>query len=131
MALDPAALSDDVLAFLRDRHLATLTTLRPDGSPHVVPVGFAFDPADGVARVISFARSTKVRNLTRSPGSRAVVCQVDGGRWLALEGPTTVTTDPDRVARAVAAYTARYRQPGERDDRVAIEITVDRVLGRA
>ncbi len=131
MALDPADLSADVLAFLRDRHLATLTTLRPDGSPHVVPVGFAFDPADGVVRVISFARSTKVRNLTRSPGSRAVVCQVDGGRWLALEGPTTVTTDPDRVARAVAAYAARYRQPGEREDRVAIEITVDRVLGRA
>jgi PPOX class probable F420-dependent enzyme len=131
MALDPADLSADVLAFLRDRHLATLTTLRPDGSPHVVPVGFAFDPADGVVRVISFARSTKVHNLTRSPGSRAVVCQVDGGRWLALEGPTTVTTDPDRVARAVAAYAARYRQPGEREDRVAIEITVDRVLGRA
>ena len=43
MALDPAALSDDALAFLATRHLATLTTLRPDGSPHVVPVGFTWD----------------------------------------------------------------------------------------
>lgn len=131
MAFAPAALPADVLAFLADRHLATLTTLRPNGSPHVVPVGFAFDPTDAVVRVISFAGSRKVRNLTDAPGGRAVVCQVDGGRWLALEGPAVVTADPERVARAVAAYAARYRQPGEREDRVAIEIAVDRVLGRA
>jgi hypothetical protein len=59
-----------------------------------------------------------------------VVCQVDGGRWLSLEGPAEVTDDPARVAAAVAAYAARYRTPGERADRVAIEIRVDRILGR-
>jgi len=131
MALDPAALGPDVLAFLTERHLATLTTLRPDGSPHVVPVGFAYDPAEQLVRIISFAGSRKVRNLEAAPGSRAVVSQVDGGRWLTLEGTGSVTADPARVAAAVAAYTARYREPGERADRVAIEIRVDRVLGRA
>ena len=30
-----------------------------------------------------------------APGSRAAVCQVDGGRWLTLEGPAEVTDDPD------------------------------------
>jgi hypothetical protein len=35
------------------------------------------------------------------------------------------------VAAAVAGYAARYRVPGERPDRVAVEIAVDRVLGRA
>lgn len=131
MALDPANLSDDVRAFLAERHLATLTTLRPDGSPHVVAVGFAFDPSDGIARIITFAPSRKARNLRATGGGRAVVCQVDGGRWLSLEGQAEVTDDPERVARAVAAYTERYRQPGERPDRVAIEIHVDRILGRA
>jgi PPOX class probable F420-dependent enzyme len=131
MALDPAHLDDDVSTFLSEYHLATLTTLRPDGSPHVVPVGFSYDPADGLARIISFPASRKVRNLLENPGSRAVVCQVDGGRWLSLEGAAVVTDEPDRVARAVAAYAARYRQPGERPDRVAIEITVDRMLGHA
>lgn len=131
MTIDPRHLSGDVSAFLADHHLATLTTLRPDGSPHVVPVGFSYDPSDGIARIISFASSRKVRNLVAAPGSRAVVCQVDGGRWLALEGPAIVTDDVDRVDRAVAAYAARYRQPGERTDRVAIEITVDRMLGHA
>jgi hypothetical protein len=31
----------------------------------------------------------------------------------------------------VRRYAERYRQPKERPDRVAIEIAVDRVLGRA
>jgi PPOX class probable F420-dependent enzyme len=129
VGLDPAALPEEALTFLRERHLATLTTLRPDGSPHVVAVGFTWDPAAGLARVISFAPSRKARNLVASPGSRAVVAQVDGRRWLSLEGPATVTDDPARVAEAVRRYAARYRQPGERPDRVAIEIHVDRVLG--
>ena len=131
MALDPTALHPDHLAFLTERHLATLSTLRPDGTPHVVPVGFSFDAAEGVARVITFEGSRKVRNLDDVPDGRAVVCQVDGGRWLALEGPASVVRDPDRIAAAVEGYAGRYRQPGERDDRVAIEIRVDRVLGRA
>ena len=131
MPLDLHHLSDDVLAFLAERHLATLTTLRPDGSPHVVPVGFSYDPDTKVARIITWSASRKARNLTASPESRAVVSQVDGGRWLSLEGPATVTDDPARVAAAIEGYAGRYRQPGDRDDRVAIEIAVDRVLGRA
>jgi F420H(2)-dependent biliverdin reductase len=129
VALEPASLPDEVLAFLDERHLATLTTLRADGSPHVVPVGFSYDPTDRVVRVITRSGSVKVRNARR--GGRAAVSQVDGGRWLTLEGVAAVTDDPERVARAVRGYAERYRQPGERSDRVAIEITVDRVLGRA
>lgn len=131
MALDPAALPTAVLAFLEERHLATLTTLRTDGSPHVVPVGFSFDPAAGLVRIITYARSRKVRNLIDEGRGRAVVCQVDGGRWLSLEGPAVVTTDPDRIEAAVERYAVRYRTPEPREDRVAIEIRVDRVLGRA
>jgi len=103
--------------------------LRPDGSPHVVPVGFSYDPELRVVRVITFPSSVKYKNAMR--GGRAVVSQVDGGRWLSLEGTVTAVSDPVRVAAAVAGYTARYRQPKERDDRVAIEIAVDRILGRA
>ncbi|MGA1345135.1 MAG: pyridoxamine 5'-phosphate oxidase family protein [Ilumatobacteraceae bacterium] len=129
MAHDPLTLSPEVLAFLAERHLATLTTLRSDGSPHVVPVGFAYDPVAQVVRIISADGSQKVRNAER--GGRAAVSQVDGGRWLTLEGTVTVRRDPDAVAAAEAAYTARYQPPRERTDRVAIEISVDRVLGRA
>ncbi len=126
--LDPAALSPSVLAFLRERILGTLTTLRPDGSPHVAPVGFSYDPEARLVRVITFAASVKARNA--AGGGRAAVCQVDGGRWLTLEGSVTVSPSPERVAAAVAAYGARYREPGQRTDRVAVEITVDRIMGR-
>ncbi len=118
-----------MLAFLQEYHLASLTTMRADGSPHVVPVGFSYDHAAHVVRVITFASSLKYKNALR--GGRAVVSQVDGGRWLTLEGTVSGTDNPVRVAAAVNGYASRYRQPGEREDRVAIEIAVDRIMGRA
>lgn len=131
MALDPRSLDDDVLQFLTERHLATLTTLRPDGSPHVVAVGFTWDDDAGLARVITWDASKKARNVAASPGSRAVVSQVDGGRWMSLEGTATVTTEPDRCRDAERRYAGRYSEPKQREDRAVIEIRVDRILGRA
>jgi F420H(2)-dependent biliverdin reductase len=128
MALDPTSLPEEVLRFLQERHLATLTTLRADGSPHVVAVGFAFSPAERLVRIITSGGTQKAVNAGR--GGRAVVCQVDGARWLSLEGTAVVSDDPTRVAAAVDAYAARYRVPSDNPRRVAIEITVDRVLGR-
>ena len=121
--------TEEMLAFLSEYHLASLTTLRSDGSPHVVPVGFSYDAELQVVRVITFPSSVKYKNALR--GGRAVVSQVDGGRWLSLEGTVSGTSDSTRVAAAVAGYASRYRDPKEREDRVAIEIAVDRVLGRA
>lgn len=131
MALDPRNLSDEVTTFVTERHLATLTTLRPDGTLHVVAVGFTWDPDECLARVITFAPSRKARNVAAQPGGPAAVCQVDGGRWLTAEGTATVTDDPVRVAEAVRRYAERYSQPKERTDRVVIEIAVDRMMGRA
>lgn len=128
MAVDPAAPPEPVLQFLTERHLATLTTLRADGSPHVVAVGFTYDTTRRLARVITYATSVKARNAAR--GGRAAVSQVDGPRWLTLEGSVRLVDDPESVADAVRAYAERYRMPGERDDRVVIEIDVDRILGR-
>lgn len=127
--MTPQDITPEMLAFLQERHLASLTTLRKDGSPHVVPVGFSYDPTSNEVRVITFSRSQKVRNA--SNGARAAVSQVDGGRWLTLEGTVRTTTDPAEVAAAVAGYAARYQAPKEREDRVAIVISVDRILGRA
>ena len=92
MGFDPAALPDDVLGFLAERHLATLTTIGPGGRPHVVAVGFTFDPGAGLVRIITGATSQKAANARR--GGRAAVGQVDGARWLSLEGPVAVSDDP-------------------------------------
>ncbi len=129
MALDPRALPDEVRTFLTERHLATLTTLRPDGTPHVVAVGFTWDPGARLVRVITHGTSRKAVHV-RQGSPRAVVAQVDGARWLSLEGAPTVSADPGRVAEAVRRYGERYRVPAVNPARVVIEIAVDRVLGR-
>ena len=122
----PSDVSPALAGFLAERHLASLTTLRADGSPHVVPVGFSYDASVGEVRIITFDGCQKVANARR--GGRAAVSQVDGGRWVTLEGVIRATTDPTEVAAAVAGYAARYQQPKERPDRVALVISVDRVL---
>ena len=129
MAHDPRALPGEVEAFLAERHLATLTTLRPDGTPHVVAVGFTWDAEQALVRVITNGTSRKVAHV-RAGSPRAVVAQVDRARWLSLEGVPVVSDDPGRVAEAVRRYALRYRQPAENPRRVVVEIAVDRVLGR-
>jgi PPOX class probable F420-dependent enzyme len=127
---NPADLAPATIAFLTERHLATLTTLRADGSPHVVPVGVTFDPATATARVITSGTSAKARHV-RNGQARVAVCQVDGARWLTLEGTAVVRDDAASVADAVERYAQRYRTPRENPARVVIEISVDRVLGNA
>jgi len=119
--------SPEFLEFWRERHLCTLTTIRPDGTPHVVPVGATLDPDAGIVRVITSGDSSKVRNAAH--GGYAAVCSVDGGRWSTVEGRAVVKDDQDSVADAVARYTARYRPPRVNPERVVIEITVSRRLG--
>ena len=128
MPHDPQDIGPGALEFLTERHLATLTTLRPDGSPHVVPVGVTYDAATGTARVITSGTSVKARHV-RGGQHRVAVCQVDGRRWLTLEGTAQVRDDAASVAEAVERYARRYRQPRENPARVVLEISVDRILG--
>ncbi|MER8094484.1 pyridoxamine 5'-phosphate oxidase family protein [Streptomyces goshikiensis] len=128
----------EYLAFWRERHVCTLTTPRPDGSPHVVPVGVTYDPAAGLARVICNRHSKKARNVLAAMESapegsaRVAVCQMEGRRWATLEGRAVVRTDEASVAEAVARYAERYgRVPSPNPDRVVVEITLDRAMGRA
>lgn len=125
----PTDLTDADLEFLAERHLATLTTLRRDNTPHVVAIAFGYDRDQGVVRIISSDGTRKVQNIETN--GVAVVCQVDGARWMTLEGTAQVVRDADGVRRAVEAFETRYRPARENPDRVAIEIRVSRILGRA
>lgn len=130
--MSPDNLSAEVLEFLAERHLATLSIVTTNGDLHVTPVGFTWDDAAGLARIITFAAAKKVRLLEAQGAATAAVSQVDGGRWLTLHGTATVTADPEVCADAERRYAARYRPPGDRGaDRRTIEIAVTRILGRA
>lgn len=125
--MSTARLTNDAHEFLTERHLAMLTTLRADGSPHVVAVGFTFDPETHIARVITSDGSQKAVNAARS--NIGVLSQVDGGRWLSLEGIAHVNREPDAVRDAEVRYAQRYRTPRPNPQRVVIEVLVKRVLG--
>ncbi|MFJ6659569.1 pyridoxamine 5'-phosphate oxidase family protein [Streptomyces sp. NPDC091377] len=129
---DPAAPDASYLDFWRERHLCTMTTIRPDGTPHVVPVGVTYDPGAGLARVITDRASAKARYVAAAgaPGALVAVCQVDGRRWATLEGRAVVREEPERVAEAERRYAERYRPPSQNPTRVVIEITVTRAMGR-
>jgi PPOX class probable F420-dependent enzyme len=114
--------------FWRERHLCTFTTVRPDGTPHVVPVGATLDLETGVARVITSRDSHKARLIAAGPRPVAL-CQVDGRRWSTLEGVATLRADPAEIADAEARYAARYKPPRANPRRVVLEIEITNVLG--
>ena len=118
-------LSEAGEAFVRERHIATLSTMAPWGGIHAVPVGFTLH--DGVLRIITSRDSQKVRNVLRD--ATATVSQVDGARWLAFPATATVHDDPDEVALAVELYAQRYRQPRVNPSRVAIHLVPVRLMG--
>ncbi|WP_018635560.1 pyridoxamine 5'-phosphate oxidase family protein [Parafrankia elaeagni] len=60
VTMDLRARGPAFLEFWRERHLCSLTTVRPDGTAHVVPVGVTLEPAVGLARVITMRGSRKV-----------------------------------------------------------------------
>ena len=127
--VDLAALPAALAEFWSERHLCTLTTLRADGTPHVVPVGVVLDPERGCAWVIARGGSAKVRHVRADP--RVAACQVDGRRWSSLEGRAEVREDPESVERAVLRYATRYRQPRPSPTRVALLIRPTRLLAGA
>lgn len=118
-------LSDEGLEFVTERHLATLSSMGADGRIHVVAVGFSY--RDGIARVITNGGSRKVANIRAD--SRASLSQVDGIRWLTLQGTATIETDPEQVQLGVDLYSERYRTPRENPERVVIAIRIEKVLG--
>lgn len=122
---------EEFAEFWREYHLCTLTTLRRDGSPHVVPVGVTLDLDTAIARVITSGTSAKARHVRAGGevGAMVAVSQVDRSRWSTLEGRAVVRDEPDAVRDAEQRYAQRYRVPRENPARVVLEIHLTRVLG--
>lgn len=125
----PHLLPPDVAARLVAERSVWLTTLRPDGSPHVTPVWFLHD--DGTWWIGSGDGNVKVRNLLADP--RVSLALPDADSPVVAEGVATVHRSgfPDHVRRGFAEKydgwdLAGPAQPG--GGRVLIEVRVDRWL---
>jgi hypothetical protein len=82
------------------RHTVWLTTINPDGSPHVMPLGML--PWNGSWYFTSGPGTRKTRNLTRDP--RCVLSVATDPFDLVVEGIAQRVTDADELASVADVY---------------------------
>lgn len=127
---------EEARTFVRENHRAVLHTYRRDGSPQLSPVSVAVDD-DGYTTVSSRETAMKVKNLRRDP--RAALCVLNDkfyGDWVFVEGECAIVQLPEAMEMLVAYYRSisgehpdwdDYRAAMERDKRVMLRISFDRV----
>lgn len=98
-----------------------ISTTRPDGRPHVVPVWYIWD--GHYLYFISERNLQKARNLARQPW--IVVHAGDGDDVIILEGPVEIVTDRAELEKVDAAYRAKYVDPGSGAQATIFEPQVD------
>jgi PPOX class probable F420-dependent enzyme len=94
--------------WLRAARSIWISTTRPDGRPHAVPVWFIWEGRH--VYFISARSLQKSRNLARQPG--IVVHLGDGDDVVILEGSAEIITERDELERIEVAYRAKYVDPG-------------------
>jgi general stress protein 26 len=98
----------DAVSLLRSAELFWLTTVRPEGRPHVTPLLAVW--SDGALYFCTGADERKGRNLARNPevvlttgtNARAEGCD------LVVEGTAVRVTDEVRLAALAEAWEAKY-----------------------
>lgn len=114
--------------------MARLATVRPDGTPHVVPMTFALDGPTILSAVDDKPKSTtdlqRLRNIAASPAVSVLVDRYDDDWsrlwWARADGTARIEEAAD-VPWAVELLVARYAQYRERPpEGPVIVITVER-----
>ena len=70
--------SDQELAYLAEPRLGRLATIGPDGLPHIVPLGWSYNPALDTIDIggRNFAQTKKFRNVQANPRAALVIDDV-------------------------------------------------------
>jgi len=114
---------DEARRRLTQAKVARLATVTKDGSPHLVPICFAVDPADGAiySAVDAKPKTTpdlkRLRNIEHNPRVSLLVDHYDDDWhqvwWVRVDGIAEVE-DTNERGRALLA--AKYRQYAEAPD---------------
>jgi PPOX class probable F420-dependent enzyme len=107
---------DEAYRRLADARVGRLATVRPDGSPHVVPFVFAVEGRTlywAVDRKPKRSRNlTRLANLRAEPRAEVVVdgFDEDWSRlwWVRARGRARQVSEPDERRRALAALAAKH-----------------------
>ena len=116
-----------------------LATVRADGSPHVAPVWFAFDPDTGDPVFMTWHTSLKAKNMQSDP--RVSICVDDEAfpfAWARIDG--TVTFSEDNLVYWSTVTCRRYvgddqaAEFGARngvEGELVVRVTPTRMVGQA
>ena len=101
---DGSVFTDAERRYLSEFRLGRIATVGKDGTPHVAPVGWSYDPEQDVLEIggRDFARSKKYRDAERSGRAAIVIddlASVDPWRPRGIEirGGAEVLDDPPRI----------------------------------
>ena len=115
-------------AFLAEPHVGTITTLRPDGSPHSTVVWLDVDD-DGVFFNTAVGRA-KDRYLRADPRlSLLVIDSASPYRWVAVDGTAELSLDGavEQIEALAHKYTGRGFNHVRGQTRICVRIHATRV----
>ena len=127
-----AKLAENVRAFLEDVHLAVITTINRDSSPHQTALWYELR-GDSIVLNTGTA-SKKVRNLRRDPRVSVCMAALTPARHVTIEG--IATFDEDHVLEDLTSLASRYAGteagPGiaaniAKIPHITVKVSVDRV----
>ena len=89
---------------LREPHISIISTLRPDGTPHMTPVWHLVDDDQVVVAVET--TSVKARNVRRNPHvALCIALNESPQRWLLVNGTAALTQeDIPEIVRALSRH---------------------------
>lgn len=126
---------EGLLAFIRPRHKAILSTRRQGGRPQMSPVTMGVDD-DGRIVIASYPMRAKTRNARqRSSVSVCVISDDFGGPWVQVDGVAEVLDVPEAVEAFVEYYRNisgehpdwdEYRQAMVDQGKSLIRVTIER-----
>lgn len=114
--------ADEIAGFVERSRTATLATLGPNGTPHLVAMWYAV--LDGEVWFETKAKSQKVVNLRRDD---RVTCLIEDGltydalRGVSIEGKAVISDDPDDVLRVGISVWERYNGPYTDEQKPLVE----------
>jgi PPOX class probable F420-dependent enzyme len=126
---------DDLLAFVRPRHRATLVTTRRDGRAQVSPVTCGVDE-EGRIVISTYPSRAKVANLRRDPAATLLVHSDEwDGPYVQVDGSAEVIDLPESVEPLVDYFRSisgehpdwdEYRQAMRDQGKSLIRVTIER-----
>jgi PPOX class probable F420-dependent enzyme len=118
---------DEIADFIERSRTATMATVGPDGTPHLVAMWFAV--LDGQIWFETKARAQKTVNLRRN--NRITVMIEDGLtydtlRGVSIEGTAEVVDDPDAIWKVGVNVFERYNGPYTEEMKPFVEIMLNK-----